>query len=150
MAEIKNTNEIKFSTFSRRQSNLIEEPNYFEKELRESSKMTYSELKDYILGLQLAGFEVDHLKTELYKKTSFPLVSFIMSILSVPFAFSIGKKGALYGIAMGVVLGIVYWGAFGLFGLLGSSGLLSPLLAAYAPNLIFISVGILMFSTVKT
>ncbi len=112
--------------------------------------MTFLELRNYIESLQQGGFEVDHLKTELYNKVSFPVVSFIMSILGIPFAFSIGRKGTLYGVAVGVLLGIVYWGAFGVFGVLGSNGLLSPVLAAWGPNLLFGSGGALLLSGVRT
>ena len=72
-----------------------ERPSYFEQEVKESSKMTYGELKEYIRGLQRAGFEVDQLRTELYRKLSFPVVSLIMTVLGIPFSFSMGRKGAL-------------------------------------------------------
>ncbi|MDA2934836.1 LPS export ABC transporter permease LptG, partial [Acidobacteria bacterium AH-259-D05] len=143
-------NGVEFSTFDEQSSPITEQPRYFEEEVKESSKMTYLELSDYIQGLQQGGFEVDHLKTELYKKISFPLVSFIMSILGVPFSFSIGRRGALHGIAVGVLLGIVYWGAFGVFGILGSNGLLSPVLAAWGPNLLFGAGGFLLLLGVRT
>ena len=112
--------------------------------------MAYGELQEYISALKQGGFEVDHLKTELYKKISFPFVNFIMSILGIPFAFTLGRKGTLYGMAAGVLLGIAYWGALGVFEVMGSSGLLSPLLAAWGPNLIFGAGGVLMLSTVRT
>ena len=127
-----------------------EEPAYFEEEVKESSKMTYLELEDYIQDLQHGGFEVDHLRTELYKKLSFPVVSFIMSILGVPFSLTIGRRGALHGIAIGVFLGIVYWGAFGVFGILGTNGLLSPVLAAWGPNILFGAGGFLFLLGVRT
>ena len=143
-------NQLEYSTFDEKVSSMSENPSYFEAEVKESSKMTYLELKDYIEGLQQGGFEVDHLKTELYTKLSFPFVSFIMPILGIPFAFTIGRKGALYGIAAGVLLGIFYWGAFGVFGVLGSNGLLSPMLAAWGPNLLFGAGGALLLSAVRT
>jgi len=143
-------NELEYSTFDEKVSSMGEDPSYFEAEVKESSKMTYLELKDYIEGLQQGGFEVDHLKTELYTKLSFPFVSFVMPMLGIPFAFTIGRKGALYGIAVGVLLGILYWGAFGVFGVLGANGLLSPLLAAWGPNLLFGAGGALLLSAVKT
>jgi LPS export ABC transporter permease LptG/LPS export ABC transporter permease LptF len=143
-------NKLEYATFEEKASSMSEDPGYFEAEVKESSKMTYLELKDYIESLQQGGFEVDHLKTELYTKLSFPIVSFIMPILGIPFAFSIGRKGALYGIAAGVLLGIFYWGAFGVFGVLGSNGLLSPMLAAWGPNLLFGAAGALLFSAVRT
>ncbi len=136
--------------FVQKSAQWSETPEYFGQEVKESSKMTYLELEDYIRELQKSGFELDHLKTELYKKLAFPLVSFIMVLLGIPFAFSIGKKGALYGVAAGVLLGIVYWGAFGVFGVLGSNGLLSPILAAWGPNLLFASGALILLLSVRT
>ena len=137
-------------TFTRRQLYLPETPNYFHQEVKESNKMTYLELSDYIGDLQTGGFEVDYLKTELHKKLAFPIVSVIMTILGVPFALFIGNRGALYGIAIGVLTGITYWGLFGVFGVLGSSGLLSPLLAAWGPNILFGSGGLLLLTSAPT
>lgn len=145
-----NGNGNGFVTFEQTRLPLPEGPDYFVKEVKESSKMTYSELKAYVLDLQKGGFEVDHLKTELYKKIAFPIVNIIMALLGVPFAFSMGRKGALYGIAVGVLMGIVYWGAFGVFGVLGVNGLLSPLLAAWGPNLLFGAGGVLLLLSVRT
>ena len=51
--------------------------------------MTYQELREYIGELQKGGFEVDHLKTDLYKKVAFPAGNLIMVLLGVPFAFSL-------------------------------------------------------------
>ena len=143
-------NGVEFSTFEETFSPMTEEPAYFEEEVKESNKMTYLELQDYIQGLQQGGFEVDHLRTELHKKLSFPVVSLIMSILGVPFSFTIGRRGALHGIAIGVFLGIVYWGAFGVFGILGTNGLLSPVLAAWGPNILFGAGGFLLLLGVRT
>lgn len=143
-------NGVEFSTFEETSSPMTEEPAYFEEEVKESSKMTYLELQDYIQGLQQGGFEVDHLKTDLYKKFSFPVVSFIMSILGVPFALTIGRRGALHGIAIGVFLGIIYWGAFGVFGIFGTNGLLSPVLAAWGPNILFGAGSFLLLLRVRT
>jgi len=139
-----------FQTFSNQLLLVPEKPDYFTRQVKESSKMTYVELQAYIGELRKGGFEVDHLLTELYKKVSFPIVSLVMALLGVPFAFTIGKKGALYGVAFGVFLGILYWGSFGVFGVLGSNGLLSPVLAAWGPNLVFGSAGSFLFLSVRT
>ena len=73
-----------------------------------------------------------------------------MSILGVPFAFTIGRRGTLYGIAVGVFMGIVYWGAFGVFSILGTNGLLSPMLAAWGPNILFGAGGFILLLGVRT
>jgi len=139
-----------YEAFAERYFSFPERPSYFEQEVKESSKMTYGELKVYIRSLQRAGFEVDQLRTELYKKLSFPVVSLIMTVLGIPFSFSMGRKGALYGIAAGVVIGIFYWGMFGAFEVMGANGLLAPVLAAWGPNILFSTAGLLMLSWVKT
>lgn len=139
-----------YDYFERQELFLPEKPQYFSKEVQESSKMTYLELKEYIADLQKGGVEVDHLKTQLNKKLSFPVVNLIMVLLGIPFSFSVGRKGALYGIAAGVLIGIIYWGAFGVFDLLGANGLLSPLLAAWGPNLVFGAGSLLLLSGVRT
>ncbi|MFH1966143.1 MAG: LptF/LptG family permease, partial [Acidobacteriota bacterium] len=47
-----------FETFEIRKFAFSEKPAYFSEEIKESSKMTYSELKNYISDLQTGGFEV--------------------------------------------------------------------------------------------
>ena len=139
-----------FTPFEETLLDLPEKPDYFVHEVKESSKMTYMELSQYLNDLQESGLEVDHLRTDLHTKIAFPFVSLIMTILGVPFALSIGRKGALYGIAVGVFLGIFYWGAFGVFGVLGTNGLLAPLLAAWGPNLVFGSSSLVLLLSART
>ena len=55
----------------------------------------------------------------------------------MPFAVTIGPRGALYGVGAGIVLGFTYWLVLSLFGALGTAGVLMPATAAWAPNLIF-------------
>ena len=139
-----------FTPFEETWLDLPEKPDYFVREVKESSKMTYMELSQYLNDLQEAGLEVDHLRTDLHTKIALPFVSLIMTILGVPFALSIGRKGALHGIAVGVSLGIFYWGAFGVFGVLGTNGLLAPLLAAWGPNLVFGSSSLILLLSART
>lgn len=139
-----------FEYFDARPFNYSETPEYFSEEIKESSKMTYSELSEYIRDLRKGGFEVSHLQTELFKKTAVPLVSLVMVFLGVPFALTLGRSGALLGVAAGILIGIVYWGALGFFDVLGANGLLAPQLAAWGPNLLFGSGGLILFSMMKT
>ncbi|HET9130169.1 MAG TPA: LptF/LptG family permease, partial [Terriglobia bacterium] len=84
------------------------------------------------------------------RKLSYPLVSFIMVLLGIPFSFTTGRKGAFYGIGICIGLGILYWSTFELFGKLGDINRLSPMVAAWFPNLIFGLGGTWMMLRVKT
>ena len=128
----------------------MDPPEYFKKEVRMADQMTYVELKRYVLDLKQSGFDVSSLTVDLYRKLSFPLVSFIMAIIGIPFSFKTGKRGAFYGIGLCVTVGIFYWATFELFDKLGGINRLSPVIAAWFPNLIFGLGGLWMMLRVKT
>ncbi len=144
------------SSFRRMESEVFHFPEkaaYFEKEIfqpKESSKMTYLELKNYISYLRKSGYNAAELQVELNKKISFPLSCMIMALLAVPFSFSTGKKGAFFGIGISIAIAITYWGISGIFEAMGTYGLLVPLLAAWAPNILFGSAGLTLFLTIRT
>src|SRR5260370_29309555 len=77
--------------------------------------MSYTELSQYIDDLQQSGFEVVRLKVQLYKKFAFPLITFVMSVLAVPFSLRAARRGALTGVALALGIGIVYFVVAGLF-----------------------------------
>lgn len=141
---------VAYQAFQRIRFNEIDNPDYFRKEVRTAAQMTYLELRKYVENLKQSGFDVSNLMVDLNRKLSFPLVSFIMALIGVPFSFKTGKKGAFYGIGMCVAVGIFYWSTFELFDKLGGINRLSPLIAAWVPNLIFGFSGIWMMLRVKT
>jgi lipopolysaccharide export LptBFGC system permease protein LptF len=56
----------------------------------------------------------------------------------------------LYGIGAGIVLAILYWILISVFGAIGSAGLVTPLIAAWAPNIIFACAAMYLVLTVRT
>ena len=94
--------------------------------------------------------DVSALTVDLYRKLSFPLVSFIMALIGIPFSFKTGRKGAFYGIGFCLAVGILYWLTFELFGKLGGINQLPPFVAAWFPNLIFGAGGFWLMLRVKT
>jgi LPS export ABC transporter permease LptG/LPS export ABC transporter permease LptF len=128
----------------------LDRPEYFKREVRTAAQMTYSELNRYVTNLKQSGLDVSGLMVDLYRKLSFPMVSFIMAIIGIPFSFTTGKKGAFYGIGLCLAVGIFYWSTFEVFDKLGGINRLSPFVAAWFPNLIFGFGGIWMMLRVKT
>jgi LPS export ABC transporter permease LptG/LPS export ABC transporter permease LptF len=134
-------------------ANFPEKAGYFKKEIfqpKESSKKTYSELRKYINYLMKSGYNAIELQVELYKKISFPIGCLVMTLLGLPFSFSMGKKGAFFGIGMSIAIAILYWGTSGVFEAMGAYGLLAPILAAWAPNILFGTAGLVLFLTIRT
>ena len=122
-------------------------PDVFASELPEAELMSYRELERHIVELRALGFDVVSLVVDLHRKASFPLVTFILTLIAVPFGVTIGPRGALYGVGAGIALGFTYWIVLSVFGALGSAGVLMPATAAWAPNLIFgAAAGCFLFS----
>jgi lipopolysaccharide export system permease protein len=122
-------------------NSLSESPGYFKKEVKQSSEMSYGELRRYIHDLQQSGFDVVRLRIQLHEKFAFPAIAIVMAILAVPFAVSSGKRGAITGVAVAVGIAVVYLSTSSLFEVMGNLSQLPPVLAAWSPDLIFGLVG---------
>ena len=129
---------------------LTEPPSYFNREVRQSSQMNWRELRQYIRDLQQAGFDVARLSVQWHRKLAFPLIAPIIALLAIPFAFLVRTRGAVGGLALGVAIAIVYWGASALFEAMGAYGQLPPLLAGWAPDGIFSFLGLYFFLKMPT
>jgi LPS export ABC transporter permease LptG len=142
-----------FRRIKKESAHFPEKAAYFEKEIfqpKESSKLTYPELRSYINYLMKSGYNATELQVELHKKISFPLSCLVMALLGVPFSFSTGRKGAFFGIGISIAIAISYWGISGVFEAMGAYGLLVPVLAAWAPNLMFGAAGLALLFTIRT
>ena len=141
---------VAFEPFKQRRMALAEHPDYFKKETPGSSSMTLGELRRAIADLSHAGFDVLDLRIALQSKIAFPLTCLVMVIVGLPFSFSVGKRGALYGAAIGIAIGLAYWGLTGLFEQMGRYEMLPPMLAAWGPNMLFGAGGLYLFLTSRT
>jgi LPS export ABC transporter permease LptG/LPS export ABC transporter permease LptF len=128
----------------------LEPPEYFGTEQPEAERMTYTELRRHIRELEAGGFNVVPLSVQLQRKLSFPFVAVVMMLIAVPFAVTTGRRGALYGVGVGIALAITYWVMGNIFAAVGSGGLLAPMLAAWAPNLLFGAAAAYLLLTIRT
>jgi LPS export ABC transporter permease LptG/LPS export ABC transporter permease LptF len=128
----------------------LETAEYFMTEVPEPRRMTYPQLSRYIDELRQSGYDVLEHEVELHRKVAFPFVTLVMTFIAVPFAVTTGRRGAMYGIGVGIVLALVYWTMISVFAAFGAGGVISPLLAAWAPNLLFGAAAIYLLLTVRT
>lgn len=128
----------------------LEPPDFFVTEQPEGTRMNYHQLKAYVETLSAGGFNVTPSVVELHRKLSFPWVTVVMTLLAVPFAATTGRRGAMYGIGLGVVLSLTYWLMTSFFVAIGGAGIVTPVLAAWAPNILFAAAAAYMLLTVRT
>ncbi len=129
---------------------LTEPPSYFIREVRQAFQMSWSELRRYIDSLRRAGFDVSALRVQWHRKFAFPLIAPVSMLLAFPFAFLVGTRGAIGGIAIGVGIGILYWLGAELLTAMGGVGQLPPLLAGWTPDIVFFFLGLYFFFKMPT
>jgi LPS export ABC transporter permease LptG/LPS export ABC transporter permease LptF len=139
----------RFTPFVHAQKSL-EPASHFTTEAPDPDFMSYTQLRAYTDRLQASGLDVVRQQVALWRKVSFPFVTIIMTLLAVPFAVTIGRSGAMAGIGVAIAIAIVYWTTISVFAAMGAGGVMAPMLAAWAPNLLFGAGALYLLLTVRT
>lgn len=116
-------------------------PDYFKKEDLQSQEMNFGQLDRYIRDLRQSGFDTKRLSVALWHKLSYPLIAVVMSILAIPFALSMGRRGSITGVAVAIGVALAYWVVDGLFGAMGNVNYLPASMAAWSADILFGLVG---------
>jgi lipopolysaccharide export LptBFGC system permease protein LptF len=123
---------------------------YFQTEEREAAAMTVSQLGEYVKTLKASGLSSGSFDVELHRKYAMPLMTIIMTLIAIPFGVTTGRRGALYGIGLAIALAFTYQITLTAFGFFGAAELLPAVLAAWAPNLLFLAGASYLLLTVRT
>jgi LPS export ABC transporter permease LptG/LPS export ABC transporter permease LptF len=129
---------------------LDEPPTYFLKEVKLDKQMNFQELDAYIKDLKQSGFDTVHLRVQLHKKFSVPLFALIMAMISAPFAFLVGNRGAMAGIGASIGVAIAYLAIQQLFEQIGNVNHLPPAIAAWSPDAVFSLVGMYLLLKMRS
>jgi LPS export ABC transporter permease LptF/LPS export ABC transporter permease LptG len=142
--------KVRYEPFQFQQIKLPVNPDYFKTEQELPSEMTFAELRSYIQKIKERGFDFVRPSVDLQAKVSFPTVSLILSLIAIPFSFTTGRRGALYGIGLSILMGIVFWFFLALTKSLGYLEILNPFLAAWTPNILATLIALYLLFKLKT
>ena len=91
-----------------------------------------------------------HLRVQLHKKFSVPLFALIMAMISAPFAFLVGNRGAMAGIGASIGVAVAYLAIGQLFEKIGNVNYLPATIAAWSPNAIFSLAGMYLLLKMRS
>jgi LPS export ABC transporter permease LptG len=129
---------------------LTEEPGYFRKEVKLSQQMNFVELGDYIRQLSRSGLDTVRLQVQQQAKFSAPTFALILAMVSIPFAFLTGNRGAMAGVGASLGIAIAYWSIGKLFEQIGLLNQLPPAVAAWSPVVVFFLSGVYLMARMRT
>jgi lipopolysaccharide export LptBFGC system permease protein LptF len=129
---------------------ITETPDDFLKYVKQDKQMNYVELASYIKSLQESGFDTVKLHVQYYKKFAVPVFALIMAMISVPFGFLVGNRGAMTGIGVGMAVAMAYLATGLLFDQFGNVNLLPAAVAAWAPDALFSVAGLYLMLRMRS
>jgi lipopolysaccharide export system permease protein len=112
--------------------------------------MSYRELREYIDRLRDAGHQVAKYIVDLQSKLSFPLAHPIMVLVGIPFALTSPRGGRVIGIALCLALGLGYFIVHSAALALARAEILPPIIAAWAANALFATLGFFLYLRART
>jgi lipopolysaccharide export system permease protein len=118
----------------------------------ESEEMTLPALRAYAERLRREGYNFTRFLTDYYGRVAFPFVSIVMVIVGI--ALSLRQSGSrtsgmAIGIGQALVIGFLYWATHSVAIALGRTAVLTPMLAGWVTNLLFLSFGCYLFLRVR-
>ncbi len=128
----------------------IDPPTYFKKEERTAEELSFADLEAHIESIEGLGLDGTPLRVGLHRKLSYPVMCLVMAFVGLPFSMLVGRHGALFGVGIALFLAASYQVGFVFSEALGRYGYLPPMLAAWAPNLVFVGFGALLILNLDT
>ncbi len=105
-------------------------------------QLDFFTLKERIAQLERAGRQADQARAGLWHKISGPLSTLLMPLLAAVAAFGLARSGqVLLRATVGMALGFAYFVADNFSLAMGNVGAYPPLLAAWAPFILFLLIG---------
>ncbi len=136
------------NSFTREDIN--EKPETFRKTIRNIGEMKVEEAGIWVEGLQSAGLPFREPLTEYYKRFSFAFTPLIVAFLSCAMGGRFKKNILLMSLLLSLVVSVLYYVGLMVSSLLAKSGMLTPLLGAWAPFIVFLLVGLWLFRSART
>jgi lipopolysaccharide export system permease protein len=109
---------------------------------RNTSEMTFPELKTYIDASERGGKDVRQQRIAYWGEYILPFANFIVMLFGVPFSSGKRKSGLATEIALAMAVTFLYIAAIRVGQSVGLAGGAHPALAAAAPHTLFLCIGV--------
>jgi len=140
---------LSYDTYGHKFLDLEETPQDFSKPEKAPEQMDFITLLNYVKKLQSGGFSNVRERVILHNKVSFPFSNTIILILGIPIALWSGMKSRTAGFFLSLVICFIYWGAISVGRAMGTSGMISPFMGAWAANIVFFIISIVMMKVAR-
>lgn len=135
---------------SLRMVGLTETPEDLLADPKEPEEMRYAEMSRFIGAIERSGGDTNPLRVDRAQKLAIPAAVLIIILFGAPLVTSSQRGGAAFGVGISLGVTIIYMLMFRVGKALGAGGAVDPVLAAWAPNLLFLAAGLVLMARVRT
>jgi lipopolysaccharide export system permease protein len=79
---------------------------------------------------------------EMHNRISYSFANLVAVLIGAAFCLQAKKSSRFLGIGLGLLIGFLFYGVFGVCSALGKGGILPPFVAAWGSNIIFGVIGV--------
>lgn len=145
------TGEEQFEPFSTlTYPELTERPEDLVETIRHEDEMTREQLRALANRVTRSGGDPGRMEVKREQRLAIPVATLVIILFGAPLATSSKRGGAAFGVGLSLATTILYLVLFRVAGAMGYAGILSPWMAAWLPNLIFLFGGLILFTRVRT
>lgn len=128
---------------------LKETPEDFLRRAKPLEEMNFLEIDQFVKKKRRAGENVAEEEVELNYRFSYPIITLILLLITLPLSVVLRRGGIAIGLGLSVALAFVYWGLIQSFRAYGVAGVMNPVVALWLPNILFAIVGIILMLKVR-
>ncbi len=129
---------------------LSQEPVDLLAEPKAPEEMRYAELSRYIEALQRSGNDTSKIEVDRALKIALPATCLVIALFGAPLAVTSPRQGAAIGIAISLGTTVVFLSLIQLSKAVGVTGIVNPVAAAWAPNVLFFGAAVWLMARVRT
>lgn len=127
-----------------------ESPEQLLEEPRDDEEMRYAEIRHLANVIERSGGDPKELRVKAEQKLAIPVATLVIILFGAPLATSSKRGGTAYGIGVSLVSTMLFILLLKISGAIGSAGTLPPLTAAWLPNVLFFTTGVVLLVRVRT
>ena len=129
---------------------LNEPPSTFRKTERNVEEMTMEDASQWITTLKRAGLDYRGALTDYYKRFSFALTPFLVTLLSSAIGGKLKKNILLMSLLISLIISVLYYVFQMVFILIAKLGYIPPLMGAWLPFILFLIPSSMLFRYART
>lgn len=107
-------------------------------------QMTWREYRSFITERARAGLDTRYYLVELYSRLALPFACLALTMVGAPLGIQTRRAGSAMSFGLAILLIFAYFFLLSLMMILGRAGILPPVLAGWAANVILFGIGVFL------